>query len=237
MATYSSDREFVNVIRPILESGDFERLIRHVQREWPNSSLREMLFSGNDDAIKVALFCLSLTGKMQDCSNIACLLKHEDVFISRLAESALWSIWFRAGGESGNCELRRAVQLVGEERLEEACVLLDRLIERLPDFAEAYHQRAIVHFLLGNYTQARRDLLRVLRRNPIHFAAMAGLGHCCAAAGKLERSLGWYEQATRVYPRADGLQQAIAEINSLFCQQLSEEWSQPMTRRPLPPSN
>lgn len=227
MATYSTDREFVNLLRPILETGDFELLVRHIQREWPNSRLRELLFCENDDAIKVALFCLSLIGKMEDAANVACLLKHDDPFVSKLAENALWSIWFRAGGEAGNCQLRRAVKLVGEDRLECASTLLDRIIEDLPEFAEAYHQRSIVHFLLGNYAQARHDLLAVLRRNPLHFAAMAGLGHCCAAAGKLEKALGWYERAIRIYPRADGLQQAIRELNELLCPQLPEEWSCP----------
>jgi tetratricopeptide (TPR) repeat protein len=216
MATYSADREFVQLLRPILETGDFELLVRHIQRRWPCSKLCDMLFCGYDDATKVALFCLSLTGTMDDCPAVACLLRHDDEFVRKLAENTMWSIWFRAGGEAANGQLRRAVHLVGEDRLDEARVLLSHLIEIHPTFAEAYNQRAIVHFLLGNYARARHDLLETLRGNPMHFAAMAGLGHCYAAVGKWQKALAWYERAARLYPWAEGLKQAVDELNRLF---------------------
>ncbi|HOA72494.1 MAG TPA: tetratricopeptide repeat protein [Phycisphaerae bacterium] len=218
MATYSSDQQFVELMRPILETGDFELLARHIRREWPNSALRELLFCENEDAVKVALFCLSLTGTMEDCPAIACLLRHNDRFIVNLAENTLWSIWFRAGGDQANCGLRQAVRMMGETRLEEARVLLSRLIHRYPDFAEAYNQRAIVHFLQGNYSKARRDLLEVLRRNPVHYAALAGLGHCYAASGRWEKALAWYERTARVHPGAEGLREAISELNRLIAE-------------------
>lgn len=228
MTTYSAEREFVELLRPILETGDFELLVRHIQRRWPSAKLRDMLFCGYDDASKVALFCLSLTGTMDDCPAVACLLRHDDEFIRKLAENTLWSIWFRAGGDAANGKLRRAVHLAGEDRLDEARVLLDDLIHKHPAFAEAYNQRAIVQFLLGHYGPARRDLLATLRRNPMHFAAMAGLGHCYAAVGKWQKALSWYERAVGVHPGAEGVQQAISELNRLFLEPSSiEECSEP----------
>lgn len=216
MAAYASDREFVQLIRPVLETGDFELLAHHVQRRWPNARLRELLFCGYDDATKVALFCLSLTGSMQDCPAVARLLKHQDRFVRELAENTLWSIWFRAGGDDANCRLREAVHCIGQTRLKEARRLLDALIDRYPDFAEAYNQRGIVEFLLGRYGHARRDLLETVRRNRTHFAALAGMGHCYAARGKWEKALAWYHRAARVHPDAEGLREAIAELNRLF---------------------
>lgn len=215
MTTYSAERHFVELVRPILETGDLELLARHIHREWPNSKLRQLLFSRCEDAVKVSLFCLSLSGTMEDCSSITGLLQHRDSFIRNLAENTMWSIWFRAGGPHANCRLRRAVHLAAETRLREAGRGLGRLIDDYPEFAEAYHQRAIVYFLLGRYARARRNLIETLRRNPMHFAALAGLGHCYAAEGKWVKALSWYKRAARLHPTAEGLSEAIDELNRL----------------------
>jgi tetratricopeptide (TPR) repeat protein len=216
MTTYSTDREFVELLRPILETGDLDLLTRHIHEDWPNTRLRELLFGESRDATKVALFCLSLAGTMEDCPAVACLLRHEDPFISDLAENTMWSIWFRSGGEQANRQLRRAIQLAEEARLNEARRLLGRLIDQHPEFAEAYNQRAILCFLSGHYVQARRDLIDTLRRNPTHFAALAGLGHCYAAEGKWQKALSWYKRAAQIHPTAEGLQEAIDELKRLF---------------------
>lgn len=212
MAMSSSDREFVDLVRPILETGDFELLLYHIERQWPNSRLRRLLACENTDATKVALFCLSLTGTMDDCRGVARFLRHEDPFLVKLAENTLWSIWFRAGGEAASGHLHRAVQMIGENRLHEARDLLGELIEAQPDFAEAYDQRGITCFLLGRYRRAKRDLRETVRRNPTHFAALAGLGHCYAALGQWEPALAWYKRAARVHPNAEGLQDAMNEL-------------------------
>lgn len=215
MTTYSAERHFVELLRPILEAGDLELLAGHIHREWPNSKLRQLLFSGCEDAVKVSLFCLSLSGTMEDCPDVIGLLKHRDPFIRNLAENTMWSIWFRAGGPHANCRLRRAVHLVAEAGLSEAGRSLGRLIDEYPEFAEAYHQHAIVCFLLGRYARARRDLIETLRRNPMHFAALAGLGHCYAGEGKWAKALSWYKRAARLHPTAEGLSEAIDELDRL----------------------
>lgn len=212
MTMYLRGREFVEEVRPILEAGNLEGLISHLQARWCNEELCGFLAGECDDARKVALFCLSLVGVMHDCPAIAPLLKHRDPYVSKLAENTLWSIWFRGSDETSNLELWRAVQKIGDDELDSALACLSDLLERRPDFAEAYNQRAIVLFLQGDYEAARQDLYEALKLNPLHFAAVAGLGHCYAAEGELLRAMVCYRQALAIHPRAEGLSTVVAEL-------------------------
>jgi len=51
MAAYSSERSFVDCVRPILEAGDLDTLVPYVQRQWPNIVLRELLFADDEEAV------------------------------------------------------------------------------------------------------------------------------------------------------------------------------------------
>ncbi len=218
MATYSCARGFVGTIRPLLETGDLELVLQCIRRQWSNPRLREFLFCECEESAKISLFCLSLVGTMEDCPAVASLLKHGDAYVSKLAEHAIWSIWFRAGGsERANLTLWQAVAMIGEDRLEEAEAHLSALLARCPEFAEAYNQRSIVHFFRGNYEEARLDLEETVRLNPFHFAAMASLGHCSAAQGDWAEAMACYRRALRIHPRCEGLVSALQQVQQYSC--------------------
>ncbi len=212
MITYPCGRELIDQLRPILESGRLEVLLDELEQRWPSERLRESLEHLADDGIKIALFCLSLVGTMDDAPAVARRLHHPDTYIAKLAENTMWSIWFRAGDASSNLALSQAVQMIGENRLDEARDGLSALLERRPDFAEAYNQRSIALFLQGCYAPACEDLRSALRLNPLHFAALAGLGHCHAAECQWTEALDCYQRALAIHPRVDGLPGLVAEL-------------------------
>ena len=53
---------------------------------------------------------------------------------------------------------------------------IDKIIELAPDYVEGWNQRATVLFMLGRDTESVRDIQQVLRIEPRHFGALAGLG-------------------------------------------------------------
>jgi tetratricopeptide (TPR) repeat protein len=212
--SYAAGREFVEDIRPFLDRHDLDGLLQRLCNCWPNEQLEEMLHCGCDDARKAALLCLSFEGDSGNVPAIAELLKSGDRTVSTLAEHALWSIWFRDGSSCSNLGLIDAVHHLGEDDLDEALRILSEIIANEPSFAEPYNQRAITYFLKDDYDRAVRDYRRALRLNPFHFGALAGLGHCYAALGKLPDALRTYEQLLEMHPWADGIKEAITEIKS-----------------------
>ena len=58
------------------------------------------------------------------------------------------------------------------------------LLEKAPRFAEAYNQRTIVYFRIGELAKAVADCEKTLRMNPFHFGACQRPGPELHAAEK-----------------------------------------------------
>lgn len=56
----------------------------------------------------------------------------------------------------------------------EAIVLLNRLIEDYPGYAEAWNQRATMYYMIGNFEASIADCAKVLELEPRHFGALSG---------------------------------------------------------------
>lgn len=220
---------FVRGVRPLIEQRDVPGLMQVLAEKYPHQRLVELLSSDDEETVKTALVCLALNGTMDDVPAVARMLHSPDEAAAGFAEHALWSIWFRAGGEAAISTLHQAVQLISDERYEEAKTCLGELIERRPALAEAYHQRAIVHFLLGDYAAAIEDCRQTLRLNPCHFGAMAGLGHCHAARGDLGAAEDAYRATLLLHPRLEGVRQSLQQIVEALPRRAREDGPSPST--------
>jgi tetratricopeptide (TPR) repeat protein len=203
---------FVKVVRPFLERQDVTGLANYLTGRWPTDCLAKFLTHPNPDVIKVAVCCLGLVGEMQVNEQLAALLSHQDCMVAARAEHALWSIWLRAAGPAASRRLSRALRWLNANDYDQATAELSRLIDQQPNFAEGYNQRAIAYYLAGRYDRSLADCQRTLERNPVHFAAQAGAGHCLAALGRWQEALTAYERALRIHPRLDGIRHAVQRI-------------------------
>ncbi len=206
-------RTFLQEVHPLLLAEDWDSLAEFLAARWPADRLAGLLASDQDEAVKAALIGLTLVGTMRESPCVCRLLRRTpDRLCAAAAERALWTIWFRAGGPRYGPELIRAVHDLCENRLEEVARRLDGLVRGAPDYAEAWNQRGIVHFLLGRYERAIADCAHTLVLNPDHFGAMAGLGHTHAAMGCPARALEAYHRALEMNPWMTELRSAIDEI-------------------------
>jgi tetratricopeptide (TPR) repeat protein len=210
--TYSHGREFVRQVLPIIERRHVDGLARHLHQFWTNRNLCDLLSCGHDDAAKLALACLCVTGTLADAPAVVRVLRHEDETTTMLAEHTLWSIWFQSGDAHANRCLMQAVRLIASHDFARAVDRLDQIVAQYPEFAEAYNQRAIAYFFLGAYARAAADCEQTLRLNQHHFGAMAGLGHCCASLGRLHDALRAYRRALGVHPRLEGVCESIHHV-------------------------
>jgi tetratricopeptide (TPR) repeat protein len=82
----------------------------------------------------------------------------------------------------------------------EAIVLLNRLIEDYPGYAEAWNQRATMYYMIGNYNASIADCAKVLELEPRHFGALSGRALMYLQLGERNRALNDMRAAIAVHP-------------------------------------
>ena len=208
-------QQFIRAVQPLLERRDVAGLHGLLKSRWTCDQLRSLLHSDHPehlDAKKVGLLCLAMIGTECSIGDVAVELKHPDKVVNEMAEHALWSVWFRGGSPSANHELARGAQALGRRDFAHAIRHFDRAIEASPDFAEAYNQRGLAHYLTEHYEPSIADCKRAVELMPCHFGALAGLGHCYAHLGRPREAVESYRQALEVNPHLDCIRQSIEEI-------------------------
>lgn len=202
-------KSFIRVIRPALEGGCPETLAKVVGEHWRPDEVCTLLRDADVDVRRAAAMVVGLIADRGASNCLAQALQDGDSQVSQMAEHSLWSIWFRCGGR-GTCKpFREGVALMASESHELAIEKFSEAIAADADFAEAFNQRAIAHFLLGNWANALEDCRETVRRVPYHFGALAGMGLCHIQLGEISAALDAYRRAHRVHPHMAGVEDTI----------------------------
>jgi tetratricopeptide (TPR) repeat protein len=195
----------------LLHQAALEEFRQRVASRYAEATLVRLATSPDRQARRSAILALGLLGTMNVNTTLAARLHDEDEDVTRLAADSLWLVWFR-GSTPENCdELRRILRLRDRQRALEA---LNHLIERDPEFAEAFNQRAILYFRLEQYERSIADCEEVLKRNPCHFGAHAGMGQCLLKLRKQRPALKAFKAALRLYPTLDGIAETVRSLES-----------------------
>jgi tetratricopeptide (TPR) repeat protein len=124
----------------------------------------------------------------------------------------IWSLWLRSGRPDLDAAMDEASRLIGAGLPSLALPLLDKLVGRAPDWAEAWNKRATVLYLLGQHDLSLADIERTLALEPRHFGALAGLGLIRIARGEHRAALAAYRRALAVNPFLDERRELIPEL-------------------------
>ena len=93
-----------------------------------------------------------------------------------------------------------------------AIKLLTAIIDIKPDYVEAWNRRATLQFHQRNYGAAMADLSQVLRREPRHFGAWAGLGMILQDIGDDRRALEAFRHAIALHPRMERIPDLVKKL-------------------------
>jgi tetratricopeptide (TPR) repeat protein len=126
-------------------------------------------------------------------------LKNDEQIIREAATRELWQRWFEQKGLVGVQLLTRSRHLIETGETDQAELVLTQLTQTMPDFAEAWNQRAILYFLEHRYRKAIADCQQSIRLNPFHFGALHGMGLC-------HLNLQEYRQAAQAFRQSLDLQ-------------------------------
>src|SRR5262249_26139424 len=124
-------------------------------------------------------------------------------------DAPAWAAGCRADTAPNNQELHRARKLSDNARKKAA---LDALIKKAPTFAEAYNQRAILHFQVGELQKAIHDCEKVLKLNPCHFGAQVGMAQCYMGLNKPRAALKAFRNAFRINHDREGVEETIRAL-------------------------
>jgi tetratricopeptide (TPR) repeat protein len=126
--------------------------------------------------------------------------------------NAIWLIWHEHENPAVADGLERGVRAMAQGNHNLALMIFDDLVDRAPDFAEAWNKRATVHFLMGNYKESLADIERTLELEPRHFGALEGRGLIFGEMGLVEEELDALERALEINPHLPGALRRVEEI-------------------------
>ncbi len=205
--------EFLQRVRPALERKDAEALAEAVSTRWTPPQLCRLMREGTNDARKVICLTLGLVGDMACAGCLVEALHDDDAQINRLAEHALWSIWFRGGSSRALPHFKQAVSALNEGRYADSLEGFHAAVESDPSFAEAFNQCGIAHYLLEQWPEALADCRAATQIIGSHFGAWAGMGHCYVHLGELPAAAGCYRRALEINPRMPAVAAALADLD------------------------
>ena len=152
---------------------------------------------------------LGEVGRMADVAALVKALRDRDEETRVIAEAAIWGIWGRSGDAEIDALYARGLELMNVGAAGEAIKTFSLIISKKPDFAEGWNKRATLYYSVGEYQKSLHDCDEVIKRNPLHFGALAGYGLIYVQMDQPERALVYFKRALRINPNMHGVAQNI----------------------------
>ena len=92
-------------------------------------------------------------------------------------------------------------------------ILCSQLINRYPNYAEAWNKRATLYYLAGDYVASIRDIEATLQLEPRHFGALSGLGLVYLQQGELTEARDAFAALLEVHPNSPNAKENLDLIN------------------------
>src|SRR5262245_48373586 len=126
-------------------------------------------------------------------------------------EDRIWGVWMDHPHAEAARVLDLATRDIAARRYDIAETRLTRLLRRAPDFAEAWHKRAALYYLVGRDEECLEDIARTLELEPRHFAAMLHFAEILLSAGAPAEARFAFYAALTVHPHLPRAREALAD--------------------------
>lgn len=130
----------------------------------------------------------------------------------------IWALWISHPDVEAANEMTAAIEAMAQGAGDLARPILDRLVQRFPDWAEAWNKRATLAYGERRDADSLADILRTVALEPRHFGAILGFGQICLRHGRPLEAKAAFEIARAIHPHLEGLDAIIAELGSTRAQ-------------------
>jgi tetratricopeptide (TPR) repeat protein len=141
------------------------------------------------------------------------LKRERDPTKARGIASQIFSDLNDSGSATVNLLMQWATTAMKEKRNAAALDFLDQVTVLDPGYPEGWNRRATLHYTMGETRKSMADIAEVLRREPRHLGALAGMAGILIEAGKDELALKAWERYLDVYPADRDAQEAVAKLS------------------------
>ena len=135
-----------------------------------------------------------------------------DNVTAKAIEERIWALWTVSQSDTANLLMTRVKTAIEAKDLDLAVKLLSSIVKVKPDYVEAWNRRATIYYMRKDYGRALNDIREVLRREPRHFGALAGLGLIMQDIGDDRQALEVYRRALTLYPRMERIPDLVKTL-------------------------
>ena len=126
-------------------------------------------------------------------------------------EDRIWSVWMDHPHAGAAAALEAATRDIAAKRYDIAETRLTRLLRSVPDFAEAWHKRATLYYLLGRDGECLHDIGRTLELEPRHFAAILHFAEILLGEGASADARYAFAAALSLHPHLERARDALSD--------------------------
>ncbi len=195
-----------------LADHDAATFIRRTSEAYTVGTLCRLASADRRAARRAAVLALGFLADFQCNAVLGKALVDIDRGVRLAAENGIRSLWNRDGNEEQQQLLTAVAQLNGTQQFAEAIEKASDLITQAPWFAEAWNQRAIANYSLGDYEAALWDCHETLEINPYHFGAASGMGQCQLQMGNTHAALECFRRALKLNPNLEGVRANVVHL-------------------------
>ena len=126
-------------------------------------------------------------------------------------EDLIWGAWMHHPHRAAAVALDAATRDIAAKRYDIAETRLSLLLRSAPEYAEAWHKRATLYYLLGRDAECLQDISRTLELEPRHFAAMLHFAEILLGEGATEEARFAFAAALTLNPHLPRARDALSD--------------------------
>jgi tetratricopeptide (TPR) repeat protein len=127
-------------------------------------------------------------------------------------EGRIWALWTQTSSDTTMLLMTRAKTAIEKKQVDVALKLLDKVVRLKPEYVEGWNRRATLYYLQNDYAKSLADIREVLKREPRHFGALAGLGMIMQEVGDDKRALDAFRKALEINPHLEKLPDTVKSL-------------------------